>query len=381
MREMTSRDRVITALEHRAPDRVPWDCTFSVDAYHRLKDYLGQNAWEDTKPSGPFLNIKLPLDLVRELQIDLYYVGLGQPEGQQVFELGMDTFTDEWGVGFKKVQNQFGLAYEFAEQPLALATVADLESYPWPDPYVPKRTAGLEQRCRSLYEQTDLALVGKFSTSIFEQAFYMRGLEQWLVDLAINPDFANALMSKLVDIALAMTEVGLRACGPYLQILRLAGDDLGQQKGMLVSDTMFRQLLKPHFERLFRTAKSMFLDYNPRGKLMTHTDGDIYPILRDFADMGLDVLNPVQPYVAEMDHTRLKREIGNRLSFHGGIDIQRVLPFGTSAEVTAEVQKTIAALGSEGGYILAPTHYLQADVPPENILALRDAVIKFGGYS
>ena len=208
----------------------------------------------------------------------------------------------------------------------------------------------------------------------------MRGMEQWLMDLAIDPEFVNALMGKLVDIALAMTEVGLRACGPYVQILRLAGDDLGQQRGMLVSEQMFRNLLKPHFARLFRVAKSMFLDCNPRGKLMTHTDGDVYPILSDFAEMGLDVLNPVQPYVAEMDHGRLKREIGNRLSFHGGIDIQHVLPYGSPADVKAEVRKAIAALGSQGGYIVAPTHYVQADVPPENILALRDAVLEFGCY-
>ena len=380
MTQMTSRVRVVTALEHRAPDRVPWDCTFSFDAYNKLKDYLGLTIGKDVRPGGPFLNIRPPLELVKELQIDLYYIGLGQPEGLQVFEAGMDTFTDEWGVKFRKILNRFGFYYEFADYPLAHATIGDLETYPWPDPYAPSRTVGLADKCRRLYEQTDLALVGKFSTSIFEQAFYMRGMEQWLVDLATNPDFVNALMSRLVDIALGMTEVGLRACGPYVQILRLAGDDLGQQQGMLVSGQMFRQLLKPHFARLFHLAKSMFLDYNPHGKLMTHTDGDIYPILADFAEMGLDVLNPVQPYVAEMDHSRLKREFGNRLSFHGGIDIQRVLPHGNPAEVAAEVQKTIAALGSEGGYILAPTHYLQADVPPENMVALRNAVLEFGRY-
>jgi uroporphyrinogen decarboxylase len=377
---MTPRERVLTALEHHEPDRVPWDCTFCIDAYARLKRHLGQKDWEEVRPGGPFLNIRPPLELVRELQIDLYYVGLSQPKGNQVFEAGMDAFTDEWGVRFEKIRNRFGFAYEFADHPLAHATVEDLESYPWPDPCNTERTAGLAEKCRRLYERTDLALVGKFSTSIFEQAFYMRGMEQWLMDLAINPDFANALMGKLVDIALAMTEVGLRACGPYVQILRLAGDDLGQQNGMLVSEQMFRSLLKPHFARLFHGAKSMFLDYNPRGKLMTHTDGDVYPILSDFAEMGLDVLNPVQPYVKDMDHSRLKREIGDRLSFHGGIDIQHVLPFGSPADVRAEVQKAMSALGSRGGYIMAPTHYLQADVPPENILALRDAVLECGRY-
>lgn len=380
MEQMTPRARVMMALEHQEPDRLPWDCPLTIGAYTRLRDYLGLRTQEDVRAGGFGLDIRPPLELVRELQMDLYYIGLGKPKNAPYFEAGMETFHDEWGVAYRKVPNPAGYHYEFAVHPLANASVADLDCYPWPDPADPSRVAGLRERCLKLYETTDLALVGKFSNSIFEQAFYMRGLEQWLIDLATNPEFVDALMGRLVDIAVRMIEAGLRECGPYLQVLRLAGDDLGHQRGMFVSGRMFRRLLKPHFARLYRLAKATFARYNPAGKLMAHTDGDVYPIIPDYVEMGLDVLNPVQPYVAEMDHARLKEQFGSRLSFHGGIDIQHVMPFGTPEDVRAEAIKTMRALGRQGGYILAPTHYLQPDVPPENILALRDAVLACGRY-
>lgn len=155
---------------------------------------------------------------------------------------------------------------------------------------------------------------------------------------------------------------------------------MGQQGGTLLSPAMFRGIIKPRFARLYREAKRMLLECNPDGKIMAHTDGDVYPFIPDYIEMGLDVLNPVQPYVAEMEHGRLKRKFGDRLSFHGGIDLQRVLPFGTPDEVRQEAVKTMRALGVGGGYILAPTHYLLPDVPPENVIALRDAVMEEGVY-
>ncbi len=239
---------------------------------------------------------------------------------------------------------------------------------------------GLEERVQKLHDETDLALVGRFNNSIFEQAFLLRGMEQLFMDMALAPEFVFALLDKLTDTAIASIEQGLHACGKYLQILRLAGDDMGHQRGTLISPRMFRGTIKPHFERLYKTAKSLFLKLNPAGKMMAHTDGDVYPFIPDYLEMGLDILNPVQPYVAEMEHDKLNREFGDRLSFHGGIDIQNVMPFGTPEQVRAEAIKVMRALGPGGGFIAAPTHYLLPDVPPENILALRDAVVEFGKY-
>jgi uroporphyrinogen decarboxylase len=236
----------------------------------------------------------------------------------------------------------------------------------------------LEKKCKWLHQNTDFALVGRFSTPIFEQAHYLRGFQQLLMDCALDPEFAAALLDKTTDIAVGMVKAGLQACGKYLAILRLAGDDMGQQDRTLLSPAMFRDLVKPRFARLYTAAKTEFRKYNPNGKIKAHTDGNVYPLLDDYVEMGLDILNPVQPYVAQMDHYRIKKKYGDRLSFHGGIDIQRVMPFGTPEEVKAEARKVMRALGPGGGYILAPTHYLLPDVPPENIVALRDAVLHSG---
>jgi uroporphyrinogen decarboxylase len=375
---MTSRERVVTALEHREPDRVPFDCTFSYGGYNRLKDYLGLKT--EVRPGSSWLSISTPLELLEKLQVDLCYIGLGRTPETPVFEYGMESYTDEWGVQYRRIENPTGVHYDFANRVLADATIADLDDYPWPDPRHPALIDGLEEKVRRLYEETDYALVGRFPDSIFERAFYMRGFEQMLMDVLANPEFAGALMDKLVDNAIARIEMGMKACGKYLQILRLAGDDMGHQKGPLVAPRTFRAVIKPRFARLYRAARELIDTYNPAIKLMAHTDGDVYPIIPDYIEMGLDVLNPVQPYVAQMDHDVLKREFGDRLSFHGAMDLQNVMPFGTPEEVRNEAIKVMRALGKGGGLILAPTHYVQPDVPPENIIALRDAVLEYGRY-
>jgi len=380
MTEMTSRERVITALEHREPDRVPFDCNFVYEGYLRLKEYLGLETKKEVYPSGSWLAVSNPIELLHELSIDLCYIGLGKAKNTPIFEYGMEQYTDEWGVKFRKVEHTAGLNYEICDPVLGDATVGDLENYPWPDPNNRELTEGLEEKARDLYENTDFALIGKFSNSIFEQAFYMRGFEQMLMDLSLNPEFVDALMGKLVEIALARLHVGLKACGKYIQCVRFAGDDMGQQNGPLMSPRMFRRVIKPQFARYYKEARALIDQVNPKIKIMAHTDGDVYPIIPDYIEMGLDVLNPVQPYVAEMEHDKLKAEFGDRLSFHAAIDIQRIMPFGTPEEVKAEAIKAMQTLGPGGGYILAPTHYLQADVPPENIIALRDAVLVHGHY-
>jgi uroporphyrinogen decarboxylase len=380
MMSYSSRERVTKSLSHQEPDRVPFDCHFGYLAYKNLMDYLSYPVDETILPTHPGLTVKPSIEFMQEFGIDLYFIGLDKPPDTPHFEYGMDSYTDEWGITYHKIDDGYSFSYQPLSHPLENATVEDLEKFHWPDPYHPSRVDGLRQKCKSLYEETDFALVGRFNTPIFEQAFMLRGFEKFLIDLAINPDFACELMDRLTQIAISLIEVGLEACGPYLQILRLAGDDMGHQQGTILSPDMFRDLIKPRFSRLYGEAKKMFLNINPEGKLMAHTDGDVYQLIPDYIEMGLDVLNPVQPHVTNMDHRQLKREFGDRLSFHGAIDIQRLLPFGTVKEVKREVQATIRNLGQGGGYIVAPTHYLQADVPPENIIALRDAVLEYGNY-
>lgn len=380
MTVLTSRERVIKALSHQEPDRVPFDCHFGYLAYKKLRDYLGCAFDESILPTHPGLTAKPSLEFMRDFGIDLYFIGLGKTPDTPAFEYGMDSYTDEWGITYQKIEDDFSFSYQPLSHPLETASIEDLKHYPWPDPWHSSRADGLREKSKNLSKNTDFALVGRFNTPIFEQAFMLRGFEKFLLDLAINQEFAYELMDRLTEIAISLIEVGLEACGPDLQILRLAGDDMGHQQGTILSPEMFRSAIKPRFSRLYKAAKEMFLARNPDGKLMAHTDGDVYQLIPDYIEMGLDVLNPVQPHVTNMDHRQLKQEFGERLSFHGAIDIQQLLPFGSVVEVKEKARTTMQNLGQGGGYIAAPTHYLQEDVPPENIIALRDAVVENGFY-
>jgi uroporphyrinogen decarboxylase len=377
---MNSRQRVITALNHHEPDRVPFDCTFTYGSYKHLRKLPGFSSLPELLSRSPALNVTPTEEFLNEMSVDLYYLGLNAWKNEPAFEYGMENYQDSWGIGYRKIENETGLEYPNISHPLAKATAKDLEDYPWPDPTAPELTDGLQDRAAFLFKETNFALVGKFNTPLFEQAIALRGMEQLYLDFVLDSDFVGELFRRLTDIAITLIRVGLEASGQYLQILRLAGDDMGSQRRTLFSPAMFRRMVKPHFARLYLQAKILFHKYNPQGKLMAHTDGDVYPIIPDYIEMGLDVLNPMQPYVAEMDHEKLKREFGDRLSFHGGMDIQKLLPFGTPEEVKNEAIKTMGILGRGGGYILAPTHYLLPDVPPENILALRDVVMRYGSY-
>ncbi len=186
---MTSRQRVITAMDHREPDQVPFDCTFGNIAYARLEKYLGYRPRDEVRPGNPSLNVRPPVDFLQELQVDLYYIGLEQARTVPIFEYGMETYVDEWGVRHNKIENTSGCTYEPVSHPLAHARIKDLEDFPWPDPNDPAWVEGLAEKARNLYANTDFALVGKFSNSIFEQSFLLRGLEQLFMDLALDPEF------------------------------------------------------------------------------------------------------------------------------------------------------------------------------------------------
>jgi uroporphyrinogen decarboxylase len=205
-------------------------------------------------------------------------------------------------------------------------------------------------------------------------------MEQWMIDLVTEPDICFAIMDKVCDVAMGLYQVGLEIIGDLVDILRLRGEDLGTQTGPMISPSMFNRAVKPYFERLWTFAKRKLLEKNPAGKLMLHSCGSVRPFIPTWIEMGLDVLDPIQPRAAGMELASLKRDFGQQLVFHGGVDIQHTLPFGTREEVMAEVQRCIRALAPGGGYVVAPAHNVQSDVPPENLVALRDAVEAYGYY-
>jgi uroporphyrinogen decarboxylase len=369
---MNSRERVMAALRHEEPDRVPVDLgSTAVSGIHRraneaLKALLGIQA--DEPVHDLVQGLVVPDErILRRFGVDFRRVAL-RPSSAAATAWPSDsddTYTDEWGMRRQRTE----LYWEIMEHPLADATVEDLRHYPWPDPHDPRRVAGLAEEARRLYEETDYALVADFlGGGIFEQALWMRGFERFMMDLLGNEPFATALLDILLELYIEFYDVYLEAVGPYVQIVAL-GDDLGMQTGPLISPQLYRRLIKPRHKELYD-----FIHSRTEAKIMHHTCGSVFPFVQDLIDVGVDILNPIQISARGMDPVALKREFGEQLVFHGGIDVQQILPFATPERVREEVKRIVAILGRGGGYILAPSHNIQADVPPENVLAMYEAI-------
>lgn len=378
--KLASRERVLRTLSHQEPDRVPLNMSLTVDVYHSLRRYLGL-APDEGKAVGLWTEVSPALDLVEAMRLDFLSIGLNPPSKVSLPGPVPGLVYDEWGIGRTQVIREDGSFYnEMVYHPLANATLQDVLDYPWPDPYDPARIEGLRQKVLRLRQDTDKALVGKFANSIWEQSWWLYGLEAWLIDLVEKPEVVCAILDKVTAVALGRMEAGLQAVGDLVDVIRLSGEDLGTQYAPMISPQLFNSLVRTRFARLWDTARRLARAKNPAARLMLHSCGNIRPFIPTWIEMGLDILDPIQPRARGMEPEGLKRDFGGQLTFHGGLDLQLTLPFGAPADVQAEVRRYIQALGPGGGYIVAPAHNVQSDVPPANLVAVRDAVATYGTY-
>jgi len=379
-----SRQRVDAALNHREGDRVPIDLTITKIPYLRLRRYLGLPE-EKGLQADRFGEVQPGVDLLEALGIDLTFIKLRGPEHWTTPPpLDDGSVLDEWGVGRKRVQLPGGSTLlEVSYSPLQDKEPQEinLDAYPWPDPEDPGRIDGLEQEARQLFDGTGLALMGRFGGTIMEQAAFLRGYQQWMMDLVLMPAFARDLMERIVDIQIALDEAGIRAAGRYLSIFKVSGEDLGMQDRPMFSPAVWQKILRPILRRRWLAARTALDRYGgAHVKIMLHSDGAIRKFIPDLINDGIDVLDPIQVQCTGMDVGPLKQDFGEQLVFHGAIDTQQILPSGTVSEVEAEVRRCLRVLGPGGGYVLAPVHNVQPDVPPENLVAMCQAVHKFGTY-
>jgi uroporphyrinogen decarboxylase len=251
-----------------------------------------------------------------------------------------------------------------------------IEAYPWPDMTDPTRFEGVRAEALRLREENVYASMGTpWLAFPLERAFAMQGTDTFLANLAGEPEFAQALLWKTQSLCKALMDGFLRECGDLIDMVKI-GDDLGSQAGLLMSPAMYRRMLKPIHADLIA-----FIRERTSAAIVFHTDGDVYDLLGDFVEIGVDVLNPVQASAGGMsDFAGLKRRFGDALVFCGGMDTHRVLPYGTPDDVRAEVRRVIGTLGQGGGYMLGAVHTVMNDVPAENVLAMVDAVEEYGGY-
>jgi uroporphyrinogen decarboxylase len=376
----TSRERIVAAINHHEPDRVPVDVTLLYDFYIKLKKFLSIEIDEEVKYNFAMEVIPHP-EILKKLGADIISVKLGSARNQKKVTYPNGFVQDEWGAIYRKVsQSGGGSYYEVQHAPLANASIEDLEKYPWPAADLPGRGEGAEASAKDIYENTDLALMGRFGGPIIEMGAYLLGFERWMMRAASEPEFAAAFLDKVTDVQIAFDRVGIQAAAKYLHILKVSGEDLGMQTRTLYSPRMFHGLILPRLKRRWQAARQLLDEINPSVKIMLHSCGSIRKFIPDLIEAGIQVLDPVQPHAADMDSFDLKREFGEKLVFHGGIDIQQVLPFGTQQEVEEEVRARINAFAPGGGYILAPAHNVQADVPPANIVAMVQAAHLYGQY-
>jgi uroporphyrinogen decarboxylase len=303
---------------------------------------------------------------LQDLGIDTRPVAMRPGKGKKRPCSEPGCFYDDWGVKWKEVDTGATTYRELAESPLLTATLADLETYPWwPDPSDPARYAGVGEDTERLFCESDYALVACPSfNGVWERAWMMAGFERMLAALVLDPGFVHGLLRKITDICQVSLGHFLDLVGSRVQIVKM-GDDLGTQNGPMMSPHTYRTMVKPYHAELFR-----FIKARTPARIFLHSCGSVYRLLPDLIDAGVEVLNPVQVSAKDMDTRRLKAEFGDRLSFMGAIDTQHVLPFGTTDQVQREVERRIDDLGHGGGFIVAPVHNVQADVPAENLVAM-----------
>lgn len=384
MSPLTPRERVLAVLNHEIPDRVPIvigaDLTTGIQerAYRRLTAYLGLAEEYQPLYEWPELGAPLPSEAVLErLHSDVRGIQDRFPAETYARNRSRtpgSPYVDDWGVGQPEIEPG---VYFPAIHPLKdTHRLEDLETHLWPDMHDPTRFAHLRAQAEQLAAENRFAIIGApWLISPLERAFQLQGMQAFLLNLVDAPDFAAALLRKITDLCKTHLTHFLAEAGEYLDLIILA-DDLGTQNSLLISPRTYRTLLKPLHAELFALVRQ-----HSRARIFFHSDGDVFPLLDDLVEIGVQVLNPIQTTAGRMANlAELKKRFGERLVFCGAIDTQRVLPFGTADEVQAEVKRVIDHLGIGGGYLLASVHTIPNETPPENILAMADAALEFGQY-
>jgi uroporphyrinogen decarboxylase len=348
-KKVTSKERVMTAVNHGVPDRVPMD-------YHGNRWVLERLTAEFGACSHRELLQHLHSDVV-DLRgtVDPVYCG-PVPYSRELSATVRESF---WGWRQESTMAACGPEESYVDFPLASASsIKELEKHRWPSP----DWFDFSDFAERLEPWQDFAVMAT-GVSVWQHPSFLRGLDNLMVDLLMEPELAHFIMDKFTDFYIGYFDRMLNAAGGRIDILRQA-DDLGTQRSLFFSPEHFRTFIKP------RIARFVDLAHSHGAKFMFHSCGAIIPLIDDLIEIGVDILDPLQALADGMEPEILKARYGQRICLHGGIDTQYLLPRGSPAEVRHEVQHRLGILGAGGGFILAPCHVLQLDVPTENIMAM-----------
>ena len=382
---MTSRERVLTTINHGQADRVPLIIGVSnatgikMKPYRGIKKIAGIQAPDNYLYDWPELGTaQCDEETMLRLHSDVRGVLDLEPGAIRQRNRAREPHSDcidSWGGG--QIETTPGDWYPGIHPISTARTLEDLESYPgWPDMNDPSRIAHVKEQARLLAEEDQFAILATpWLLFPFERAHAMQGMEVFLMNMAMDRDFARALLEKVAFYCKQLMGPFLEQLGDNVDIIKI-GDDLGTQESLMISPKMYREILKPvHADFI------SFIKARTKAKVLFHSDGDVEPLIGDFIEIGVDILNPIQTSAGKMSDLRsLKKHYGNNIVFCGGIDSHRILPHGTVAEVREEVRRVIQALGPGGGCMIGAVHTVMNDVPPQNVLAMVDAVEEFGYY-
>lgn len=382
---MTPRERVLAAVNHEEPDRVPIvigannTTSIKMGTYREIKEILGVDVPDEFLYQWPELRTaKLDEETLRRLGSDVRGVWDLEPtpvrERNRTREPGSH-YVNSWGSG--QVKSESGYWFP-GVHPLSDADSSEeIEDYRgWPDMSDPTRVAHVKDRVKEIQNRGEYAIMATpWLLFPLERAFAMRGMDVVLQDLVRNPEFTKALLEKIATQCKALMDSFLAELADNVDIIAI-GDDLGTQDSLLMSPKTYREILKPiHADYL------EFIRERTDAKVFFHTDGDVFPLINDLIEIGVDILNPIQTSAGDMSHLeQLNEQFGDDIVFCGGIDTREVLPGSSPDEVRAEVRRVIDTLGQGGGYMLSAVHTVMDEVPAENVLAMVDAAREFGKY-
>lgn len=351
---VNSRQRVQIALRHVQPDRLPKGFFADAGAMVQLREFLAVHSNDAVMDA---------------LGVDLRHVEpafVGPEERSGGLQHTDRPYADFWGVPRRLVTNEFGTYSEIDGHPLAEATsVAEIDAYPWPEQEWFDTSTLADQMVSA--DRTEPRFINFHRAGkLFEASWPLRGMEQLMMDLVLAPEMAEAILKNLLGFYTGLARRVIEAGRGRIDMATV-GDDVGTQRGMMMSPELWRRMIKPYLREMIR----VFHDLGVR--VMYHCCGSIIPILDDLVEIEVDILEPLQLNAAGMDPVYLKHRYGRRLSFHGGVDEQQLLPSATAGEVREEVGRLARILGKDGGYLLMAAHAFQPDIPCENVVAMYEA--------
>ena len=382
---MNPRQRLLMALDHKEPDRIPIDLAatqvtaISLIAYQNLRKYLGL---PKTSPIIPdrIQQICLPeTDVIQKFGVDVR--GLWPLMNANDFNDQDDgtylQHIDEWGLGYR-MKKKGGLWYDLYMSPMQSTTLTEayINDHPWPDGGAKRRVAGLRNQANEYQKEHYPVFLKSVCAGLLEMAIRMRGMENYLLDLIIDQKNAEHLLDMILKVKLDYWQTALDELADVVDIIAEA-DDFGTQTSQLISQDIFRKIIKPRQTELIAFMKKKA----PKAKIFFHSCGNIRPILPDLIEMGIDIVNPIHIRAQGMEPGELKNDFGKDIVFWGGgIDTQDTLPHGSVQEVRDQVKHNIDLLAPGGGFVFNTIHNIQADVPPENIVAMYETVLEYGKY-